>query len=95
MQMGTFNFSQATDPAEWRLDSGTGDRRSHQTIKFPQPFNATPQVAVALTGVDSSSTTNLRIEIETQDIEPHEFDVVVRTWADTLIFGVSGVWIAE
>jgi hypothetical protein len=95
MQTGMFNFSQATDSAEWRLNSGSGERNFHKTIKFPQPFNAPPQVAVALSGVDSSSTTNLRIEIWTEDIEPHEFDVVVHTWSDTILYGVSGVWIAE
>ena len=33
--------------------------------------------------------------IYAEDIEAHEFDLVVHTWADTQIFGVSGVWIAE
>lgn len=95
MQTGTFNFSQTTDPSEWRLNIGTGERRFHKTIKFPEPFNTPPRVAVALTGIDSSSSTNLRISIEAQDIEAQEFDVVVNTWADTVIYGVFGAWIAE
>lgn len=68
MQIGTFNFSQYTDPAEWRLNSGTGDRRFHVTIKFPEPFTTPPRVAVALTGVDASNTTNLRVVMEVLDI---------------------------
>jgi hypothetical protein len=95
MQTGTFLFSQKTNPSEWRLDSGTGHRKFHATIKFPEPFTTSPRVAVALTGVDSSNTTNLRIWIEAQDIETHEFDVAVNTWEDTLIYGINGVWIAE
>ena len=33
--------------------------------------------------------------IYAEDIETHEFDLVIHRWADTQIFGVSGVWIAE
>ena len=95
MRTGTFHFSEQTNPGEWRLSSGSGQRKFHATVKFPEPFAAPPRVAVALTGVDSSHTTNLRIWIEAEDIEMHEFDVAVNTWDDTLIFGVSGVWIAE
>jgi H-type lectin domain len=74
MRTGTFNFSYQTNPSDWRLNSGTGHRKFHATIKFPEPFAAPPQVAVALTGVDASNTTNLRVWIEAGDIETHEFD---------------------
>jgi H-type lectin domain. len=90
-----FTFNEKTHASEWHLNSGTGHRRFRETIKFPEPFTTPPRVAVALTGVDSSNTTNLRIWIEAQDIETHEFDLLVNTWDDTIIYGVSGVWIAE
>jgi H-type lectin domain len=79
MQTGIFYFSQATDPAEWHLWSGTGQRKFRATIKFPEPFNTPPRIAVALTGVDSSNATNLRIVIAAQDVETDEFDLVVTT----------------
>jgi hypothetical protein len=95
MQIGTFYFSQYTDPGEWHLNSGIGERRFHVTIKFPEPFTTPPRVAVALTGVDASNTTNLRVFIAAQDIEAHEFDLAVNTWDNTILHGVNGVWIAE
>ena len=95
MRTGTFDFSEKTHPSEWRLGSGTGHRIFRATIKFPEAFPVAPRLAVALTGVDSSNTTNLRVGIEAQDIEMQEFDLVVNTWDDTLIFGITGVWIAE
>ena len=95
MRTGTFDFSEKTHPSEWRLGSGTGHRIFRATIKFPEAFPVAPRLAVALTGVNSSNTTNLRVGIEAQDIEMQEFDLVVNTWDDTLIFGITGVWIAE
>jgi hypothetical protein len=42
-----------------------------------------------------SNTANSRIWLGAEDIEADEFDLVVNTWADTFVHGVSGVWIAE
>ncbi len=95
MQTGAFFFSEQTQPNEWNLSSGTGGRTFRATIKFPHPFDAPPQLAVALTGIDSANTTNLRIWIGTEDVEAHEFDLIVNTWDNTLIYGIHGVWIAE
>jgi hypothetical protein len=95
MQTGAFHFDEVTNATEWRLSSGTGDRKFRTTIKFPEPFPSPPKLAVALTGVDSANSANLRLWIGAEDIEAHEFDLVVNTWADTLIYGVNGVWIAE
>ena len=95
MQTGTFYFNEHTHPTQWNLSSLTGPRTFRVTIKFPQPFGGPPQLAVALTGSDAANTANLRIWIGTEDIEVGEFDLVVNTWDDTLIYGISGVWIAE
>lgn len=93
MQTGAFGFGQANNPNEWQLHRGTGERRFHTTIKFGAPFNTVPQLAVAL--VDSSNTANLRVWIAAEDIQTDEFDLVVNTWDDTLIYAVWGVWIAQ
>jgi hypothetical protein len=45
--------------------------------------------------VDSSNTANLRVWIAAEDIQTDEFDLVVNTWDDTLIYAVWGVWIAQ
>jgi hypothetical protein len=95
MQTGTLHFDEVTNRSQWGLSSGTGERDFRATIKFPEAFPSPPKLAVALTGVDFSNSVNSRILIYAEDIEAHEFDVVVHTWADTQIFGVSGVWIAD
>ena len=79
MQTGTFHFDEVTNAGEWRFSSGTGDRKFRATIKFPEPFTSPPKLAVALSGVDFSNTAGSRIWIEAQDIEAHEFDLVVNT----------------
>ena len=89
MQTGTFHFDEATNPSQWRLSSGTGERDFRATIKFPEAFTSPPKLAVALTGVDFSNSAGSRIMIYAEDIETHEFDLVIHTWADTQIFGVS------
>jgi len=91
-KLETFNFIEATDPGEWRLNSGTGERRFHATIKFPEPFTTSPRVAVALTGVDASNTTNLRIWIAAQDIETHEFDRTLGTRRSCTASPACGSW---
>jgi len=95
LQTGTFHFDEATNRSQWGLNSGTGERDFRTTIKFPEVFTSPPKLAVALTGVDFSNSANSRILIYAEDIEAHEFDLVVHTWDDTKIAGVSGVWIAE
>ena len=95
MQTGTFHFDEVTNRSQWGLSGGTGERDFRTTIKFPEAFPSPPKLAVALTGVDFSNSAGSRIMIYAEDIEAHEFDLVVHTWADTQIFGVSGVWIAE
>jgi H-type lectin domain len=95
MRTGTFNFSKTTNPTNWNLYSGTGDRTFRATIKFPEPFETAPKIAVALTGLDASNAANTRVWIAAEDVENHEFDVVVNTWSDTLLYGINGVWIAE
>ena len=77
------------------MNSGTGERDFRTTIKFQEVFTSPPKLAVALTGVDFNNSANSRILIYAEDIEAHEFDLVVHTWEDTKIAGVSGVWIAE
>jgi hypothetical protein len=82
-------------PESVGLSAGTGERDFRATIQFPEAFTSPPKLAVPLTGVDFSNSAGSRIVIYAEDIEAHEFDLVVHTWADTQIFGVSGVWIAE
>jgi hypothetical protein len=93
MQVGVFQFQpQLTG---WNLNSGTGQRSFRSPdINFQPPFPGTPQILLALSGIDSEHTANLRITVHPDDIEPEEFNIVVNTWDDTLIHSVNVTWLA-
>jgi hypothetical protein len=95
MQTGTVSLNYETHAAEWKLDSGSGERRFRTSIKFPDSFTAPPRVAVALAGVDAGNSANLRVYLTTADVGVDEFDVIVTTWDDSSVYGVNVVWIAE
>jgi hypothetical protein len=91
---GVCDFSYVTSP-QWDLNVGTGERifRSPD-IPFDPPFVAPPNVALALSGIDSDQATNLRVEVYPHDVEAGEFNIVVKTWDETVLYGVWITWIA-
>jgi hypothetical protein len=93
MQMGAFEFQ--PQAAGWNLSSGTGPRSFRSPdIKFQLPFNGTPQILLALSGIDSEHTTNLRLTVRPDDVEPDEFNIIVSTWDDSIIHSVMVTWLA-
>lgn len=94
IQTGMVLYS--TEAPDWNLDTGTGER-SFRTpdVSINQPFDAAPNVVLAVAGVDCSQATNLRLALEAYDIEPGEFSIRIKTWDDTLIYGVLVTWIAH
>ena len=95
IQTGVGDYSYVTLP-HWNLNTGTGER-TFQTpdIPFDPPFPAPPKVALALSGIDSDQATNLRVEVYPHDVEPGEFNIVVKTWDETVLYGVWITWIAH
>lgn len=93
LQMGVFEFHpQVTG---WNLSSGTGPRSFRSPdIKFQPPFSGTPQILLALSGIDSEHTTNLRLTVRPDDVEPDEFNIMVSTWDDSIIYSVMVTWLA-
>jgi hypothetical protein len=84
------------DLPDWNLHTGTGDR-SFRTpdVSFDSPFDTPPNVVLAVGGIDSAQTANLRLALEAYDCEPGEFNIRISTWADTLLFNVVVTWIAH
>lgn len=94
IRSGTVSYG--TESPAWNLDSGFGDRSFRtQDVMFDVPFDAPPKVLLALAGIDSEHTTNLRVVVEAYDIEPGEFSIRVRTWHDTVIYNVLIAWLAH
>jgi hypothetical protein len=93
IQTGAVDFNVHT--SGWTLGAGAGDRSFvSPDIPFDPPFGTPPHVAVAISGVDAAQSANLRLFVETSDVEAGEFNIVVSTWDDTLVFGVRITWIA-
>jgi hypothetical protein len=94
VQTGTFFYGYGQNPGEWTLNKGTGERLFDAEIKFPVPFTAPPVVMISLTGLDSQGGRNTRVIIASQDVTAYDFEVLVRTWDDSIVYSVYGTWIA-
>jgi len=92
MQSGTFNFDKSTP--EYTLDQNKGDRVAQIEITFPKPFDAKPEVVIAVSNIDASKETNLRFSFKTIGVSRDGFTLQVKTWDDSKIHGIGGSWIA-
>jgi hypothetical protein len=95
MQSGIISYGYLYPGINWTLNAGTGSRSfTTPDIQFPTPFTTTPTVIITLCGVDAGSNANLRLTVDTSDIEPSEFNAVFNTWGDSVIYTVWVSWIA-
>jgi H-type lectin domain-containing protein len=93
IQSGVLDYGPKTDG--WTLGSGSGVRTYvSPDIKFNPAFTAPPRIALALSGLDTEHTTNVRVTLEPADVEADEFNIAVRTWGDSLIYSVLVTWLA-
>jgi hypothetical protein len=93
VQTGTVLYNYSVTPG-WPMTSGTGHRPFSAKISFPQPFREPPTVTVALTGLDSDHRVNTRITIAAENVTKEGFTLSALTWADSIIYGVWGIWLA-
>lgn len=94
LNAGTFSDPGVTGDV-WSLHEGSGPRKfKTQDIPFSPPFATKPRVLLALAGLDADAQFNTRVTLKVEDVEPEEFNVVVSTWDDTLIYGVRVSWLA-
>jgi len=74
--------------------TGTGPRERRRTITFSQSFAHMPVVQVSLSLWDIDSETNVRADVQAENVTQAGFDMVFRTWADTRVARVGLSWIA-
>ena len=97
---GDWHFADGFDPSaakrrKWNLShSGKGNRIFREPIDFKKSFTCTPEVVVSLRGIDSSTHANTRIETAAVDVTTAGFNLLVRTWQETEIYGVWFTWVA-
>jgi hypothetical protein len=79
----------------YNLHQGTGERMTTVSIKFPAPFEKTPEVMLSVTQLDASSKANVRYNVEIMNADKNGFKIKIRTWADTQLYSISGFWLAK
>lgn len=95
IRSGTAAFTYVTPDINWNLNTGSGSRTfTSPDIPIGPGFSTPPTVVVQLGGIDVGNAANLRIQIGATDVENDEFNLVVNTWADSIIYGVWVTWIA-
>ncbi len=83
-------FSDFEDDGQmWR---GEGPRQSRAPVKFAQIYLAPPHVQVSISMWDIANNTNIRADVQAENIATEGFDIVFRTWADTQVARVRVAW---
>ncbi|MEJ6404753.1 H-type lectin domain-containing protein [Yoonia sp. 2307UL14-13] len=77
------------DGAMWR---GEGPRQSRAAVTFSQPYLSPPHVQVSISMWDISNNSNIRADVQAENITNAGFDIVFRTWADTQVARVRVAW---
>ena len=78
----------------WNLSDGDGAREFTTRIGFELAFGAAPVVQVALSGFDLDQRDSARLSVAPANIGPEGFDLVVRSWDRSRVYGVEVSWIA-
>ena len=74
--------------------TGTGHRERVKAITFREPFKSVPAVHCSPTLWDVDSATNVRADVEAENVTEIGFDLVFRTWGDTKVARMRIGWIA-
>lgn len=85
-------FSDFEDGGE--MWTGTGPRESRLPVQFATPFMTPPVVQVGISMWDTDHLTNLRADIQAENITEEGFDLVFRTWENSRIARVRANWLA-
>ena len=83
-------FSDFEDDGQmWR---GEGPRQSRAAVKSSNPYATPPHVQVSMSMWDISNNTNIRADVQAEDIAETGFTIVFRTWSDTQVARVRVAW---
>lgn len=97
---GTLGIAQGNDVIFEDFQDGgemwtaTGNREKRKKIAFREAFKTPPFIQCSLSLWDVDSQTNVRADLEAENITETGFDLVFRTWGDTKVARVRASWIA-
>lgn len=72
--------------------TGEGLRQTRAHVEFAESFRAPPTVQVNLSMWDISNSTNIRADVQAEDITADGFAISFRTWGDTKVARVRVAW---
>ena len=82
------------------IDNETqGLRKGTMHVAFPEPFNAAPQLLVALSRIDagdrySTQGATTRLTLWTENVTQAGFDLGIATWEGSLVWQTDVSWVA-
>ncbi|MFV2051995.1 H-type lectin domain-containing protein [Aliiroseovarius sp. YM-037] len=85
-------FSDFEDGGE--MWTGKGPRASRKAVAFSKPFASPPTVQIGMTMWDTDRLTNMRADIQADDITETGFTIVFRTWGDSRVARIRASWLA-
>lgn len=72
--------------------TGSGDRSVTVDIIFIRPFKESPEIMVAITGMDCDHTINQRYWLKATNIRTTGFTLEFSSWGDTRISRAGATW---
>jgi hypothetical protein len=87
-------FAGNSASTKWPLYSGIGERSYTTAVKFDSPFRVPPKVSLAISGQDVDESKNNRLHLVAENITVDGFDLVYKTWSDTVLYRVWATWTA-
>ena len=73
---------------------GKGARQSRAAVAFSQPFSTAPHVQVGISMWDISNNSNIRADVQAENVTEAGFEIVFRTWSDTKVARIRVAWTA-
>ncbi|KAJ5583785.1 hypothetical protein VI817_006146 [Penicillium citrinum] len=87
LQSGTFDTNEIRD---WR----SPQHDNSKYIQFSAPFPSAPKVVCFLTYFDMEKGKNWRLKVIPSNITHTGFQITIKSWYDSVLYGASATWIA-
>ncbi|WP_039017218.1 H-type lectin domain-containing protein [Halocynthiibacter namhaensis] len=73
---------------------GKGQRQSRRAVAFSEPFSRIPVVQVSMSMWDIDKHSNMRGDLQAENVTTTGFELVFRTWSDSRVARIRASWLA-
>ena len=85
-------FSDYEDDGE--MWTGQGERERVVPVAFSDTYRKPPSVHVSMSLLDMATGPSIRADVGTRNVSETGFEIVFRTWEDSMVARVRVAWIA-